>query len=80
MIPYSLVFEGQYRPRARETLPYLRQFFDTVRATEVIQNSQLFMFSVLIYLAYLRYLISSCTGYPQITWQPWAPLGGDIRF
>ncbi|CAL5443359.1 unnamed protein product [Camellia sinensis] len=24
MIPYSLVFEGQYRPRARETLPYLR--------------------------------------------------------
>ncbi|GMP80647.1 hypothetical protein CsSME_00035667 [Camellia sinensis var. sinensis] len=49
MIPYSLVFEGQYRPRARETLPYLRQFFDTVRTTE-------------------------------ITWQPWAPLGGDTRF
>ncbi|XP_028074891.1 protein MAINTENANCE OF MERISTEMS-like [Camellia sinensis] len=24
MIPYSLVFEGQYPPRARETLPYLR--------------------------------------------------------
>ncbi|GMP40403.1 hypothetical protein CsSME_00010865 [Camellia sinensis var. sinensis] len=24
MIPYSLVFEGQYWPRARETLPYLR--------------------------------------------------------
>ncbi|GMP93934.1 hypothetical protein CsSME_00043567 [Camellia sinensis var. sinensis] len=34
MIPYSLVFEGQYRPRAREILPYLRQFFDTVRPTE----------------------------------------------
>ncbi|GMP77685.1 hypothetical protein CsSME_00033868 [Camellia sinensis var. sinensis] len=49
MTPYSLVFEGQYRPRARETLPYLRQFFDTVRPTE-------------------------------ITWQPWVPLGGDLRF
>ncbi|GMQ08916.1 hypothetical protein CsSME_00052452 [Camellia sinensis var. sinensis] len=35
MIPYSLVFEGQYRPRARETLPNLRQFFDTVRPTEI---------------------------------------------
>ncbi|XP_028123286.1 uncharacterized protein LOC114320314 [Camellia sinensis] len=34
-IPYSLVLEGQYRPRARETLPYLRQFFDTVRTTEI---------------------------------------------
>ncbi|GMP42091.1 hypothetical protein CsSME_00011948 [Camellia sinensis var. sinensis] len=34
MIPYSLVFEGQYRPRARENLPYLRQFFDTVRSIE----------------------------------------------
>ncbi|GMP61367.1 hypothetical protein CsSME_00023862 [Camellia sinensis var. sinensis] len=33
-IPYSLVFEGQYRPRAQETLPYLRQFFDMVRPTE----------------------------------------------
>ncbi|CAL5337496.1 unnamed protein product [Camellia sinensis] len=49
MTPYSLVFEGQYRPRAREALPYLRQFFDTVRPTE-------------------------------ITWQPWVPLGGDLRF
>ncbi|XP_028100035.1 uncharacterized protein LOC114299475 isoform X2 [Camellia sinensis] len=49
VISYSHVFEGRCRPRVRETLPYLRQFFDTVRATE-------------------------------ITWQPWAPLGGDIRF
>ncbi|GMP43768.1 hypothetical protein CsSME_00013005 [Camellia sinensis var. sinensis] len=47
--PYSLVFEGQYRSRARETLPYLRQYFHTMRPTE-------------------------------ITWQPWAPLGGNTRF
>ncbi|GMP89194.1 hypothetical protein CsSME_00040869 [Camellia sinensis var. sinensis] len=36
VIPYSYVFEGRCRPRARETLPYLWQFFDTVRATEFI--------------------------------------------
>ncbi|CAL5365842.1 unnamed protein product [Camellia sinensis] len=34
-IPYSSRFEGRCRPRARKTLPYLRQFFDTVRATEI---------------------------------------------
>ncbi|KAL7240067.1 hypothetical protein ACSBR2_005849 [Camellia fascicularis] len=34
-IPYSRRFEGRCRPRPRETLPYLRQFFDAVRATEV---------------------------------------------
>ncbi|XP_028078303.1 protein MAIN-LIKE 2-like [Camellia sinensis] len=34
-IPYSHVFEGRCRARARETLPFLRQFFDTVRAIEV---------------------------------------------
>ncbi|GMP64430.1 hypothetical protein CsSME_00025713 [Camellia sinensis var. sinensis] len=33
--PYSLVFEGQHRPRPRESLLYLRQYFDTVRSTEV---------------------------------------------
>ncbi|KAF5934228.1 hypothetical protein HYC85_030399 [Camellia sinensis] len=32
--PYSLVFEGQHRPRPRESLLYLRQYFDTVRSTE----------------------------------------------
>ncbi|XP_028115128.1 uncharacterized protein LOC114313012 isoform X2 [Camellia sinensis] len=31
---YSLVFEGQYRPRPRETLLYLRQYFDTMRPSE----------------------------------------------
>ncbi|KAI8006426.1 hypothetical protein LOK49_LG07G00986, partial [Camellia lanceoleosa] len=35
MTPYSLVFEGQHRPRPRETLFYLRQYFDTVRTTEI---------------------------------------------
>ncbi|KAI8002979.1 Protein MAIN-LIKE 2, partial [Camellia lanceoleosa] len=30
-IPYSRRFEGWYRPRPRETLLYLWQFFDTVR-------------------------------------------------
>ncbi|KAI7988776.1 Protein MAINTENANCE OF MERISTEMS, partial [Camellia lanceoleosa] len=35
MTPYSLVFEGQHRPRPRETLLYLRQYFDTVRTTEI---------------------------------------------
>ncbi|GMP79560.1 hypothetical protein CsSME_00035048 [Camellia sinensis var. sinensis] len=35
VIPYSRRFEGPYRPRPRETLPSLRQFFDTIRATEV---------------------------------------------
>ncbi|KAI8018339.1 Protein MAIN-LIKE 2, partial [Camellia lanceoleosa] len=44
-IPYSSRFKGRCRPRAQETLPYLRQFFETVQATE-----------------------------------PWASLGGDIRF
>ncbi|GMQ00848.1 hypothetical protein CsSME_00047742 [Camellia sinensis var. sinensis] len=34
-IPYSRRFEGRCRYRPRETLPYLRQFFDTVQATEV---------------------------------------------
>ncbi|KAI7985389.1 Protein MAIN-LIKE 2, partial [Camellia lanceoleosa] len=33
-IPYSRRFEGQCRPRTRETLPYLRQLFDTIRPTE----------------------------------------------
>ncbi|KAI7999776.1 Protein MAINTENANCE OF MERISTEMS, partial [Camellia lanceoleosa] len=32
---YSLVFEGQHRPRPRESLLYLRQYFDTVRSTEI---------------------------------------------
>ncbi|KAI7986505.1 hypothetical protein LOK49_LG14G00832, partial [Camellia lanceoleosa] len=32
--PYSLVFEGQHRPRPRESLLYLQQYFDTVRLTE----------------------------------------------
>ncbi|KAI7981944.1 Protein MAIN-LIKE 1, partial [Camellia lanceoleosa] len=32
--PYSLVFEGQHRPRPQESLLYLRQYFDTVRSTE----------------------------------------------
>ncbi|KAI7985422.1 Protein MAINTENANCE OF MERISTEMS, partial [Camellia lanceoleosa] len=31
---YWRAWEGQYRPRARETLPYLRQFFHTVWPTE----------------------------------------------
>ncbi|KAL7234326.1 hypothetical protein ACSBR1_017845 [Camellia fascicularis] len=35
MTPFSLVFEGEHRPRPRETLFYLRQYFDTVRATEI---------------------------------------------
>ncbi|XP_028103973.1 uncharacterized protein LOC114303031, partial [Camellia sinensis] len=34
MTPYSLVFEGLHRPRPRETLLYLRQYFDTVRHSE----------------------------------------------
>ncbi|GMP36539.1 hypothetical protein CsSME_00008635 [Camellia sinensis var. sinensis] len=34
-VPYSCRFEGRCRSRPRETLPFLRQFFDTVRATEV---------------------------------------------
>ncbi|GMQ01743.1 hypothetical protein CsSME_00048281 [Camellia sinensis var. sinensis] len=38
-IPYSHRFEGQCRPRPRETLPYLRQYFDTVRAMEEIPGS-----------------------------------------
>ncbi|GMP73882.1 hypothetical protein CsSME_00031481 [Camellia sinensis var. sinensis] len=33
--PYSLVFEGQHRPRPRESLLFLRQYFDTVRSTEI---------------------------------------------
>ncbi|GMP69111.1 hypothetical protein CsSME_00028500 [Camellia sinensis var. sinensis] len=35
MTPYSLVFEGQHRPRPRETLFYLRQYFDSVRPSEI---------------------------------------------
>ncbi|GMP56011.1 hypothetical protein CsSME_00020639 [Camellia sinensis var. sinensis] len=35
MTPYSLVFEGQHRPRPRETLLHLRQYFDTVRPSEI---------------------------------------------
>ncbi|XP_028059240.1 uncharacterized protein LOC114262978 [Camellia sinensis] len=46
MTPYSLVFEGPYRPRPRESLLYLRQYFDTVRPSEVLQNSQFFMFPI----------------------------------
>ncbi|GMP65583.1 hypothetical protein CsSME_00026314 [Camellia sinensis var. sinensis] len=34
-IPYSRRFEGRCWPRPRETLLYLRQYFDTVRATEI---------------------------------------------
>ncbi|GMP24444.1 hypothetical protein CsSME_00001709 [Camellia sinensis var. sinensis] len=34
-ISYSHRFEGRCQPRPREALPSLRQFFDTVRATEV---------------------------------------------
>ncbi|KAI8024241.1 hypothetical protein LOK49_LG03G02756, partial [Camellia lanceoleosa] len=36
MTPFSLVFEGQHRPRPRETLFYLRQYFDTVRTTKAV--------------------------------------------
>ncbi|KAF5933463.1 hypothetical protein HYC85_029634 [Camellia sinensis] len=35
MTPYSLVFEGQHRPRPRESLLYLQQYFDTVCSSEV---------------------------------------------
>ncbi|KAF5934510.1 hypothetical protein HYC85_030681 [Camellia sinensis] len=35
MTPYSLVFKGLHRPRPRETLIYLRQYFDTVRHSEI---------------------------------------------
>ncbi|GMP35897.1 hypothetical protein CsSME_00008179 [Camellia sinensis var. sinensis] len=35
MTPYSLVFEGPHRPRPRETLLRLRQYFDTVRHSEI---------------------------------------------
>ncbi|GMQ02173.1 hypothetical protein CsSME_00048524 [Camellia sinensis var. sinensis] len=35
-IPYSRRFEGRCRPRTRETLPFLQQFFDTVQATEFV--------------------------------------------
>ncbi|GMP86854.1 hypothetical protein CsSME_00039479 [Camellia sinensis var. sinensis] len=35
MTPYSLVFEGRHRPRPRESLLYLRQYFDTVRSSEI---------------------------------------------
>ncbi|XP_028095887.1 protein MAINTENANCE OF MERISTEMS-like [Camellia sinensis] len=34
-ILFSRIFEGRCRPRPRETLLYLWQFFDTVRATEI---------------------------------------------
>ncbi|GMP34243.1 hypothetical protein CsSME_00007197 [Camellia sinensis var. sinensis] len=34
-IPYSRRFEGRCQPRPRETLPYLRPYFDTVWATEI---------------------------------------------
>ena len=47
MTPFSLVFEGEHRARPRETLFYLRQYFDTVRTTEVFQNSQFLSFSSL---------------------------------
>ncbi|GMP77694.1 hypothetical protein CsSME_00033876 [Camellia sinensis var. sinensis] len=33
--PYSLIFEGPNRPRPRETLLRLRQYFDTVRHSEI---------------------------------------------
>ena len=78
--PYSLVFEGQHRPRPRESLLYLRQYFDTVRSSEVLQNSQFFLFSSLICPVHLRFLFGLCTCYLQITWQPWAPLGEGLRF
>ncbi|XP_028088183.1 uncharacterized protein LOC114288796 [Camellia sinensis] len=35
MTPYSLMFEGPHRPRPRETLLRLRQYFDTVRHSEI---------------------------------------------
>ncbi|KAI8027155.1 Protein MAINTENANCE OF MERISTEMS, partial [Camellia lanceoleosa] len=50
--PYSLVFEGQHRPRPQESLLYLQQYFDMVRSTEVFQNSQFFVFSSLILWVY----------------------------
>ncbi|GMP94247.1 hypothetical protein CsSME_00043772 [Camellia sinensis var. sinensis] len=33
--PYSLIFEGPHRARPRETLVRLRQYFDTVRHSEI---------------------------------------------
>ncbi|XP_028052317.1 uncharacterized protein LOC114256838 [Camellia sinensis] len=33
--PYSLIFEGPHQPRPRETLLRLRQYFDTVRHSEI---------------------------------------------
>ncbi|KAF5933151.1 hypothetical protein HYC85_029322 [Camellia sinensis] len=36
--PYSLVFEGPHRPRRRESLLYLRQYFDTVRQSEITRQ------------------------------------------
>lgn len=42
-VPYSRRFEGQCRPRPRETLPYLRQYFDTVRATEITWQPRVVM-------------------------------------
>ncbi|KAI7979696.1 Protein MAIN-LIKE 2, partial [Camellia lanceoleosa] len=42
-IPYSRRFKGQCRPRPQETLPYLRHYFDIVRATEIIWQPWLAM-------------------------------------
>lgn len=33
-VPYSHHYDSRGHPRARETLPYLRQYFDTVRPVE----------------------------------------------
>ncbi|GMQ03513.1 hypothetical protein CsSME_00049286 [Camellia sinensis var. sinensis] len=35
MTPYSLVLEGRHRPRPRESLLYLRQYFDTMRSSKI---------------------------------------------
>ena len=44
MTPYSLVFEGPHRSRPRETLIYLRQYFDTAPIGGTSELSVLFIF------------------------------------
>ena len=51
-----------------------------MRSTKVFQNSQFFLFSSLICPVHFRFLLGLCVCYPQITWQPWAPLGEGFRF
>ncbi|KAL7234270.1 hypothetical protein ACSBR1_017798 [Camellia fascicularis] len=73
-VPYSRRYDGRCQPRARETLPYLRHYFDIVRPAEVILKLTVFLHFQLYFTLHIYWQLMHLLSADYM-----AALGGDAR-